>query len=243
MENELLKEHSLDEAKRQRVLQLMEHLSVSQSGLAKLIHMSQGYISHIASGKKPLTRKFVRHLREYAGVNIEWLLTGTGEMFDPHFDPSRISAPPETQSYPSPNELHETGRMVPLINIPQHGSPLGTWEDASQRAYMLRLPPVINPEIDTIFRVSGHALYPRIKPDALLFARRLPTVVHLPSGTEHIYILFIHQTLKVGYINNHHEADGKLTLFFADYNQNMPECLATDEIERVWYAALVLQLP
>ena len=237
------KDQTLEEAKRIRVIELMEHLAVSQSGLSKLIHMSQGYISHIVSGKKPMTRKFVRNLREYAGVNIDWLLTGVGDMFDASYVPGRMGSPLESGNGTAQDSLSEAGRSVPLINIPMHGEPLGDWDDIRRQAYLLRLPAVMAPEIDAIFRMAGFALYPRIKPDALIYARELPTVIHLPSGMEHVYIILARETLRVGYINNHHDEDGHIVLYFADDARNTPERYATAEIKRVWYAALVLQLP
>lgn len=49
--------------------------------LASLLNMSQGYLSCVENGKRRFTQENLVLLSEKLNVNIQWLLTGEGEMF------------------------------------------------------------------------------------------------------------------------------------------------------------------
>lgn len=237
----------IENQKRLRTHQVMDRLSVSQSGLAKMIQMSQGYVSHIVSGKKPITKKFVRSMREFCGVSVDWLISGEGEMFErsPAMPGglTENSAPSAIADNQISGSYKHSGSLAPLVTIPQHGVPLSSWDEALQTSELTRLPSYVTAEVDVIFRFTGFSMFPRLKPDALLFASELPEVMCLPSGTEHIYILLYRNVLKAGFLNNHSALDQHLTLYFADDKRNAPERIPADQVSKVWFCSLVLQVP
>jgi transcriptional regulator with XRE-family HTH domain len=52
----------------------------SQNDLATILHISSGYLSDLRTGKKRPGRKIIHSLARI-GANIEWFLTGAGDMF------------------------------------------------------------------------------------------------------------------------------------------------------------------
>jgi transcriptional regulator with XRE-family HTH domain len=77
-----------------RLLQVIKAKKLSQNKLALSIGVSSGNISDIIKGKNSPSAKFLTLLSEQYNVNLNWLLTGKGSMFngnDPPEDSNRIS--------------------------------------------------------------------------------------------------------------------------------------------------------
>lgn len=75
----------LSAARGARLKRLMrEGLGMKQADLATLLHVSQGYVSELINGKKPLTGGILLTLAR-EGVSLDWLLwgDGAGEMLLP----------------------------------------------------------------------------------------------------------------------------------------------------------------
>jgi len=237
----------IEEEKRKRIHEMMDRLAVSQSGLAKLIHMSQGYISHIVSGKKPITKKFVRSMSEHLGVNTEWLLTGNGEMFTQVPDMNRLKQersgnrgePPSESNYSSSRIL-----TVPALHIHQIPERVNDIQDAILHAEKWPMPTPDNRlQIEALFVYHGSALFPRIKPGGVLITTSIEDPSHLPSGKENIFVIYARDVLRVGFIKNESLSMGTLTLYFENDALNQPEVYNVEEIERIWSVVLVQQNP
>lgn len=59
--------------------------------LAKRIKVSNSYLSEVENNKKGLGQETLTRLREIFGLNLHWLLTGEGEMFEEPPIPNAIS--------------------------------------------------------------------------------------------------------------------------------------------------------
>ncbi|WMX13208.1 MULTISPECIES: helix-turn-helix domain-containing protein [unclassified Aureispira] len=66
----------------QRFKQLLEELKVNANQLAKELNISQPTIAKTLSGATlPSSKLFVPLLEKYPTVNLNWLISGKGEMF------------------------------------------------------------------------------------------------------------------------------------------------------------------
>lgn len=64
-----------------RLRYVREVKSLTQTGLASLLNVTSSYISQAERGDKELGRDILLKLRKVLGVNIDWFLTGEGEVF------------------------------------------------------------------------------------------------------------------------------------------------------------------
>lgn len=65
-----------------RLIQFLKEEEISQAQFADSINVARAGISHIVSGRNNPSYEFiVNTMKRYPQLNIEWLLTGKGEMF------------------------------------------------------------------------------------------------------------------------------------------------------------------
>ena len=65
-----------------RLDQLIKTLKISSKRFAASISVSQGFVSQMSTGKRPITHKVLNNItNRYSNVNTHWLMTGFGEMF------------------------------------------------------------------------------------------------------------------------------------------------------------------
>ena len=65
-----------------RVRELRKHLNLTQIEFAARFRLSQGHLTSVETGARAVTARFARMLNLECGVREEWILDGTGEMFD-----------------------------------------------------------------------------------------------------------------------------------------------------------------
>lgn len=66
----------------ERLLQIVNLIGWTQEKLAREIHSSRQTINRWLTGKVPPTRNSLSRIADATGCNLEWLLTGQGEMFE-----------------------------------------------------------------------------------------------------------------------------------------------------------------
>lgn len=67
----------------ERLKHLRKENHLSQKELAILLGTSQGYISDIEKDLKKPGTEFLLSLKRFLGVNLDWFLTGEGDVFAP----------------------------------------------------------------------------------------------------------------------------------------------------------------
>lgn len=87
----------------ERLTQVLNYYSVTESELGRLVGISKQNINNIIVNGNPTYKTIVGVLNHFAGVNARWLLTGEGNMFDHQ---SNIVAEPAV-GYNRPVELIE----------------------------------------------------------------------------------------------------------------------------------------
>lgn len=73
-----------------RFKELRKHLGLSQFGFAKKIDRSVGCIANIEGNNNSVSEETIDSVCMVYGVNKEWLLNGTGEMFSPGEEKSPV---------------------------------------------------------------------------------------------------------------------------------------------------------
>lgn len=77
-----------------KIQKIRAELGLKQGEFARQMGISQGMLSDIERGHKPLTNRNVKLICHEFGVSRDWLLTGQGEMFNLPPNQSFVSAVP-----------------------------------------------------------------------------------------------------------------------------------------------------
>ena len=68
----------------ERLEMLIDALNLTQVTFSKKVKVSQSYVNRILSGEKSLSHKVITNITTgFTTVNVNWLLTGIGDMFLP----------------------------------------------------------------------------------------------------------------------------------------------------------------
>jgi transcriptional regulator with XRE-family HTH domain len=64
-----------------RLIELRQVLGLTQKVFGEKIHLSKGYITSLEKSRQSLNDRLVSIICDTFGVNVEWLKTGSGGMF------------------------------------------------------------------------------------------------------------------------------------------------------------------
>lgn len=66
-----------------RISLLIETLGISKKEFSSKVGISQGFLSQLISGQRTLSMETLSKISQLFRVNVHWLMTGEGEMFQP----------------------------------------------------------------------------------------------------------------------------------------------------------------
>jgi len=126
---------------KERLLQLIEALNMTNKDFATTIGIQASTISHIKSGRSDVSADIIRRIGEtLKTVNLKWFLLGEGEMFiSAHSSPvgaegAKLSSEAHQDSFQG--ELFQTNEDYPLVGHPssqgQSVTSLGAFPQADQ---------------------------------------------------------------------------------------------------------------
>jgi transcriptional regulator with XRE-family HTH domain len=96
-----------------RLEMIIDALSETQTSVAQLLGISQGYVSQMVGGSRNISRRVLHFItKNYPSVNINWLLTGEGEMFLHRSDPPPVGVMEPVAVY---ERLGQSGLLESLI--------------------------------------------------------------------------------------------------------------------------------
>ncbi|EKO25255.1 bacteriophage CI repressor protein [Leptospira interrogans str. 2003000735] len=62
---------------------MIETLGISKKEFSSKVGISQGFLSQLISGQRTLSMETLSKISQLFRVNVHWLMTGEGEMFQP----------------------------------------------------------------------------------------------------------------------------------------------------------------
>lgn len=66
--------------KNERIKEVRKHVGMTQREFAKILGVSNTYISKVEKGVTPVTDRLIMQISNVFGIELEWLYEGTGEM-------------------------------------------------------------------------------------------------------------------------------------------------------------------
>lgn len=171
-----------------RLLSIRKTMGLTQVEMSKKIGIVQGLYSRYETGRLELPDDLKSVLYRF-GVDINWLLTGTGDMF--------ISSIPSIGSIPS----------IPLVRMDIVGSiAAGTPREItnSEPLGYIDLDARFVTRNSYVFRVEGDSMYPEIKNNDLILIRQVD-VDSIQQGAVVAVQIYGENTLKSYYTDAHNK--------------------------------------
>lgn len=147
----------MEETVKSRILKLLEGLGIGQKTFEQTCGLSNGYINNLKSSPTvPVLQKIIGR---YPNVNLEWLISGNGNMF---------SVTNQTQN--SKDVL-----LVPVVNLDARGG-FGT-NEVIEPEYVIEQMPFsrsIAKEGDFVIPVYGDSMHPKYPSGSYVLIRNVP---------------------------------------------------------------------
>lgn len=97
----------------ERIKELRKALGLKQHELANALGLSTVMLNYIENGKRSLTERNAKYICDKYNVNVQWLLTGEGDMF--------IQKEPATASQSLhafvDKAIEDNGEMLQVLNL------------------------------------------------------------------------------------------------------------------------------
>lgn len=155
---------------KQRLLEFIKYLNISQGRFEKQVGLSNGYINNLS--KDIGSEKLQRILGTYPELNLDWLLTGEGEMLK--------------ASSGTPDEASPGRKGIPFyVDLPVSAGRLDTIIQDAEPSGWLDIPGV---RALALFPVVGCSMKPEINPGDVIGVTPLDTWEHIDPDKAYLII-------------------------------------------------------
>ena len=201
-----------------RLRLMRKQLGMTQEQLAQRLGIGKAALSMIETGKASLSTRNKNILVQDFNVNIDWLDTGSGKMFN---------VEPDLTAY-----THRTDNALPLQSVPLYSIegtaglvPLFTAKDEIKPINFIHIPNL--PKCDGAIYIVGDSMYPLLKSGDIVLYKQLSDVrdvfwgdMYLLSinidGEEYITVKYVQKSEHEGYVKlvsqNQHHADKEVEI-------------------------------
>jgi len=225
---------------KERVVLLIEHKKIAKETFFKKVGVTSANFRGKAKDT-PLNSTAIANIyTEFPNISLEWLLTGTGEMYK---DNDTCELSPLEQDKLSGRDRFiikdrsEDYRLVPLITLDLIGKDISEYK--SQRD-IKKVPFLGAEETDVCFTVIGSSMLPTYQPGSIALAREVKNWRDY-FGYGEIYCILLADGRKVLREVRKYEAYPKDYVLCVPHNENVAaEELPKAMIQRVWKIVQVL---
>jgi putative phage repressor len=184
---------------KERIKKFIEAEKISISTFEKGIEVSNGYINSIS--KNIGIDKLNLILEKYPKLNLEWLITGKGEMYKPSLPVATITEVPKVEVI-KPIRVEgrdlmpkvvvvdeEDNERIPLVPVYAQAGYLTGYDDCT---YIEKLPTYSLPNMDNgtyrIFQVSGLSMYPTLQDGSYVVGKFVDNWQHITSNRVYVVV-------------------------------------------------------
>lgn len=139
-----------------------------KSDMAKTLGYKSPYFSGVTTGKEKLTDSFLMALNRKLGINIDWILTGEGEMI---IDKDCRQQAPRC--------------VVPLVPVSAHG---GSLSNFSQQVTLRECEMIASPidGVDFAITVAGDSMSPEYPNGSIVLIKKIDADVFIEWGKAYV---------------------------------------------------------
>ena len=159
-----------------RILQLRDLLSLSQTEFARKIGISQGALSQLESGRTNLSIETLKNLSDSLHINCNWMVSGQGQMFSEH---SQYASLGPDQVRPIAGKV-----WIPLVREEAHAGYVKNIDDedfiSALDVYQI---PGFESGTFRLFEIEGDSMIPTIYPREIVVCEPVEEIDTIQSGT------------------------------------------------------------
>lgn len=214
---------------KERIMKFIEASKISVNSFERNSGLSVGYLRQLR--KEPSRTKIQSIILAYPELNIDWLLTGEGEMLNSSNSAQKIS---------NPKKKHDVV-MVPLVHIDSVGGVSSPNEFTADEQYIEELVPFPGARHDdrAIYQ-SGTSMSPTIPPGSILQVRRVDDWQEY-LGYGNVYVLWLKDDRRITKLVKRFDPDPRNYILCCSYNPDADEEeLPRSFIREVWKVINVL---
>lgn len=216
---------------------LREYLRVKKltaRDFERITGLGNGTTAHIGSSTRKTT--FNRISKSGIDLNIDWLLTGEGEMTKPKGIVNEAEdVTSEEIEVLNAGLKNGTFRMVPLINVDSVGGVHSENSITASEQYVIQMMPFTEArDGDVAILQSGNSMYPTIPSGSALLIREVVDWREY-FGYGNIYVLWLKDGRRITKEVRRYDADPKNYIWCVSYNPDVAdEELPRSMIRGVW---------
>lgn len=158
----------------ERIRKVLKHYDVSENSLASTMGISQTTVnSALKSDKNNVSSKIIVGIcKAFPELNVNWLLTGEGQMTRVNESTAIMESHPQKKS-----DVY----TVPVVPTEAMAGTLGAVSESVDLAHCRRIPCPV-PDADFAIPVTGNSMEPEIPSGSMLYIKRLNERAFIPWG-------------------------------------------------------------
>ena len=212
---------------KERILEYIDYKGIEKARFEKEAGLSNGFVDKIGESIRSLSIDKIRN--RYQDLNIDWLLSGYGEMLN-----EKVS-----MEYQIPND--GTYRLIPLINSDAVGGMHKLNDISSEPEYVIKYIPFVDAfDKDVCIRVTSDSMIPTCPPGCVVQIREVENWKEY-FGFGNIFVLQLKDGRRIIKEVTKYEANPKDYVLCISHNKSVPaEELPKNFIVSVWKVIKVL---
>lgn len=220
----------------ERIKLFREHLGLGQTAFEVNVGVAKGYFSNV---KTLGSDKIMRIYEKYPILNIEWLITGKGNMLRSNEYNHILNSPKVVEKEPSPQEgganLDKDYRLVPIIHIDSVGGIHSPNAITDETQYIEGYAPFTDAKDGDICIVqSGNSMTPTCPSGSLLLLREVSNWKEY-FGYGNIFVMELVDGRRITKEVSRYDDNPKDFIWCISHNPNVPdEELPKSMIASVW---------
>ena len=228
---------------KERIKKFIEAENISIATFERTIEVSNGYINSIS--KNIGVDKLNLILEKYPNLNLEWLITGKGQMYKPQPPSYPITQVPKVEII---KPIHIEGRdlmpkvivvdendneRIPLVPVRAQAGYLNGYDDIN---YIEQLPTYSLPNMNNgtyrIFQVSGLSMYPTLQDGSYVVGKFVDNWQNITSNRVHVVVTQLDGVIVKRVINS---IDKYGTLYCKSDNRDYPHIsVQLQDVKEIW---------
>lgn len=161
------------ETLKERLIQAIDRLGITKAQFEKNVGLSNGFVDKSGDNTRKSSLEKISNI--YPQINVNWLMTGDGNMFKDAYKPS-VHAPGKS------DHMH----IVPLLPVSAQG---GSFNDFVESVKESDCEKIVSPvkSADLAITVSGDSMTPRYPSGCKILIKRINEKAFIEWG--HVYVL------------------------------------------------------
>ncbi len=165
---------------KERLVEFLEHKGINKSEFGRRIGVSSAFVTSMRKSIQPDKIHAIR--QEFPDLNIDWLLTGEGEMLAKKYIVDEITIPTQ-EEVDALREDIEAGRatVIPLLPVEAMAGTLSHWADQVELRDCKKIVSPI-PGADFAIQISGDSMEPELHNNSYVYIKRINERAFIPWG-------------------------------------------------------------